>query len=644
MLLKYLVRRRLCRSTTVKWGLGVVVVALLASCGQAKPRPVRPQADKNHGVQSDGASSNNIDLRTPYERSGKMATPRYDETIAYVRDLASASPKVTFQSFGTSPRRRLLPLVIVDEDGLTEPEKIRAAGRAIVLIEGCLHAGEAAGKDAGLMLVRDLSRDQKYEELLEHVSVLFIPIFNVDGHERFGPYNRINQNGPVEMGWRATSRNLNLNRDFLKADTVEMRAWLALYGKWLPEFFVDIHSTDGADYQYDITYSVESHGNMDPGLTRYVNTLMDDVVIEMEHADYKLHPYVSFKTWHDPKSGLLTGATSPRYSHGYTAVQNRPGLLIEAHMLKPYAVRVDSTYRMLLETLRHVAENRKTLQGAIEKADEFAASRQFRRQGLSLKFKGTSKAKTVEFLGVEYDVVKSDISGGDWYRYSSTPTSFKIPYYDEVVPAVTAELPEAYVIPPEWQDIIEVLELHGVKVARLEKPVELKVRSYRFEDIEWKAERPWNSLPYEGRHLCDFDAIPIEETRLLPKGSAIVDTAQRTARLIGHALEPMGPDSFVHWGSFNSIFQRVEYAESYVVEKIAREMLTKDPHLKKRFEQKKSASPEFAADPEAIRAWFYEQTPYFDASMNVYPVSLIDDEAALRKLQTVTDNAEEHFL
>lgn len=598
---------------------------LLAACQQHVPS-ARPPAEP--GSVTPGVSPEVRDWTTPYEKGGKNVTPRYDETMAYCRQLAEASDQVTLASFGKSPRGRDLPVLVVDRDGLATPRRVREAGRAIVLVEGCIHAGESAGKDAGMMLVRDLTVAGKLPGLIDEVTLLFIPIFNVDGHERFGPYNRINQNGPREMGWRTTARNLNLNRDFLKADTVEMQAWLRLYQSWLPDFFVDVHSTDGADYQYELTYAVEEHGNLDAGLTDFVRGYVGTVRNRMDHAGWKLFPYVAFKNWHDPRSGLSSGVAGPRYSQGYAAVQNRPALLVEAHMLKPYAVRVDSTYDLLVETMRYVGAHRETLAARIREADRFAASAKLR-EGLTLRFDTTDESRPVSFLGFEYDRVDSAITGGSWFKYSDVPATFEIPLYDDVVPKTTVRLPEAYVVPPEWNDVVERLELHGVKVERLERTVQLEVRSYAFEDVKWKAERSWQTLPYEGRYLCEYTAKPIRETRTLPAGSAVIDVAQRTARVIAHALEPEGPDSFVHWGFFNPIFQRIEYVETYVIEAMAIEMLARDPALAAELQRKKRDDAVFAASPDAIRKWLYEQTPYFDTRVNVYPVSLVDDRSVI---------------
>ena len=162
---------------------------------------------------------------TRFERSGGLETPRLAETMLECRALAKASSWVSETSFGKGPQGRELPLVIVDKDRHFDPSSAKASGKAIVMIQACIHAGECEGKDAGILFLRDLVVTKKFAPLLDRLTFLFIPIFNVDGHERFGAFNRINQNGPKEMGWRTNATNLNLNRDYLKADAPEMRAW-----------------------------------------------------------------------------------------------------------------------------------------------------------------------------------------------------------------------------------------------------------------------------------------------------------------------------------------------------------------------------------------------------------------------------------
>ncbi len=565
---------------------------------------------------------------TPYEESGGRITPRYAETVKWLGDLATASSLLQMTTFGTSPQGRDLPLIIADRDGRFEPtDHTEREGRVVVMVQACIHAGESCGKDAGMILLRDLAAGTpETEGLLDRVTLVFIPIFNVDGHERFGAYNRINQNGPDEMGWRVTARNQNLNRDFLKADLPETQAWLGLFDDWRPDFFVDIHSTDGADYQYPITYGLETQGNMDPNLTTWTTQYRDAMVTAMDADGYPMAPYVSFRNWHDPASGLKTSAASPRFSQGYTALQNRPGLLIETHMLKPYPVRVDSARKLVLHTLRWCGSHADELRGLVIAADNFAASAEFRAQPFPLTFTSTGDSTEFEFLGVEYETLTSEITGGQWNRFSDRKQTTTVPYFDTLRPNVTAALPEAYLVPPEWTEAISRLEFHGVDFTRLDAPAELEVQTWKFNNPQWQ------ERPYEGHHRVSFTAEPLTEKRTFPKGTAVVDMNQRAARVIAHLLEPQGPDSLVKWGYFDSIFERIEYVESYVIEEMIPTLLAENPTWAAELKQAKADNPEFAADPWAIRYWFYARTPYYDDRVGIYPVGRLFSRPQVREL------------
>jgi hypothetical protein len=569
----------------------------------------------------------NPEWKTYYEKSGCLETPRYDETIAYCKKLAGASPWIEYTTFGVSPQGRELPLLIADNNGNFEPQAVRASGHVVLLVQACIHAGECDGKDAGLMFLRDIAIYKTLPGLLDNVTILFIPIFNVDGHERFSPYNRINQNGPKEMGWRTTAQNLNLNRDYLKADAPEMKAWLALYQKWLPDFFVDIHVTDGADYQYVVTYDMETSGNMDATLTQWVETYFIPLFQKrLDKTGYPAFPYISFKKWYDPRSGLINNTGSPRFSQGYAAVQNRIGLLIENHMLKDYRTRVTGTY-VALKTICEILNTQyKDIRKMNLAADEMAASPGFRQKPFPLDFKTTDDSVMVDFKGMEYDVVKSDLTGGDWFRYSNIPKVFKLPYFNIHEPSVTVNLPEGYIIPAEWTSMIEKLALHGINYQTLAAPVKMRVQTYEFSDPKW------SSSSYEGRLTIKFKIDTIEEDQEFPAGSVVIDMNQRTSRVIAHILEPSGPDSYVYWGFFNAIFEQKEYTESYVMEAMAHKMVEENPALKAEFEQKKATDPEFAKSQWAMLNWFYSKTPYWDQKLDVYPVGRIMNRSELDKI------------
>lgn len=567
------------------------------------------------------------DWETFYEKSGYLETPRYEETIRYCKRLAEASPWIEYTTFGTSPRGRDLALLIVDRNGNFSADKVRATDNVVFLIQAGIHAGEIDGKDAGLMLIRDIAIDKKYTSLLDKVTILFMPIFNVDGHERFGPYSRANQNGPKEMGWRTTAINLNLNRDFLKADAPEMQAWLRLYDEWLPEFFADCHVTDGADYQYVVTYAVETFGNMDQGLTvwaedRYENPLRK----KMKKSGFPIIRYNSYRANNDPRSGLVSWASPPRLSTGYAALQNRPAVLIETHMLKDYKTRVTATYDLLKHTLEILNDESASLKKAVLEADLRTATPEFRAEPFPLTFRLAGDSVMIDFLGYDYDVVESDLTGGKWHRFGNKPLKMSIPYFNRQTPELTVELPEAYILPPEWTDVIKRLKLHGVELRYLSHERVIPVKSYRLTSPEWR------SQPYEGRFTVRFTAEDITEARVYPKGSVVVDMNQRCARIAANALEPRAPDSFVFWGFFNTIFERKEYIESYIMEDLARKMLAADEDLKREFEEKKAADPEFMSNPWGVRNWFYRKTPYWDNNISLYPVGKIIDRGTLAEV------------
>lgn len=569
-------------------------------------------------------------LETFYEKSGGLRTPRYDETILYCKKLDAASPLITYTTFGISPQGRALPLLIADSKGRTDVATLRNSGNLILMIQACIHAGESDGKDAGLMLLRDIVTKPEYRSFLDHISILFIPIFNVDGHERFGPYNRINQDGPEEMGWRTTAQNLNLNRDYLKADAPEMQAWLKLYNAWLPDFFVDCHVTDGADYQYVLTYALETHGNMEKGLSDWTAGVLEPfLVAEMDKAGYPVFPYVEFRHWHDPRSGLVINAAPPMLSQGYCAVQNRPALLIESHMLKPYKQRVEGTYKMLQLVLDKLNIEAAVLKKLITEADSYSKGKEFRNRLFPLSFSESfADSVLIDFRGVEYTVDTSDLTGGLWFRYDkNNPATWQIPMFPNPKPEVLVMLPEAYIIPPQYSEVISRLKMHGVEMQQVTRDVTLEVSTYRFENAKWQ------QRPYEGRHKVESAVNETIENRTFPAGSLLVPMNQRTSRVIAHLLEPVSPDSFVSWGFFDAVFERKEYFETYVMEPEARRMIKENPALLEEFKKLKTSDKAFAIDQYAQLMWFYNKTPWSDKQFNLYPVGRIMDPEIVKNLQ-----------
>ena len=563
------------------------------------------------------AQSQNNDWATYYEKSNFLETPQYDETVKYSKKLAEASKYIEYSKIGTSPQGRDIPVLIVDKNGNFTPSEVRKSGNVVLFVEACIHAGESEGKDAGLMLIRDLIIDNKYPNLLKHTTILFIPIFNVDGHERFSPYNRINQNGPKEMGWRTTAQNYNLNRDFAKADAPEMKAWLKFFNEWLPDMFIDVHTTDGANYQYQLTYGMHILGEMNQTQTDWQKKYLNTMEKQLKKDNVLIFPYVSFRRWHDPKSGLIRGTASPRFSTGYVTNQNRPALLVETHMLKNYKTRVDATYHLLQHTLEVLDNDYEYLKKINKSTDQEAE--QLAGKDFILDYKTSLKdSTTIKFKGVEYDIVKSDLTDGDWVKFTDKPKDYELELFDKIVPEYKVKLPDAYIIPVEYTDIINRLKLHGIKFKILEETKTFDIQTYKFNNVQFA------DSPYENHQMVtDFNYSTINLKKEFRKGSVIVPVNQRSAKIIAHLLEPLGPDSFLRWGYFNSIFERKEYAETYVMEKMARKMIEKNPSLKDEYEKAVKENPDIYNNQWVKLYWFYARTPYWDQQLNVYPIGRI---------------------
>jgi hypothetical protein len=572
------------------------------------------------------------DWVTPYERSGYIETATYDETINYCQRLASACDSIHYESFGLSPQGRDLPLMIIDREGLTSPADVRAGGRAILMIQAGIHPGEIDGNDAGLMFFRDMAIRNGFQGMLDNLTILFIPIFSVDGHERSGPYNRINQDGPVNMGWRANAQNLNLNRDYLKADSPEMQYWLRLFQKWLPDFVVDIHVTDGADYQYVSTYEAETRVILDEGISEWTREVFVPFMEkEMEDAGFPVFQYVAFRRWHDPRSGLRHRVPTPRLSHGYTILHNRPCLLVENHSLKDFKTRVTCTYEQFRVWCSIINDEAATLVRLNEEADRNAMSDEFLNRPLGLDWRVTSDSSMVKFRGVEYEVIESDLTGGPWFIYhSDKPVTFDLPFFNKLKVDIEVQLPEAYIIPPEWMEVIDRLELHGVQYKEMLSAETLMVETYRFSDPDFARS------PYEGRFRVEAAYTTQVEELLFPKGSIIVPLRQRASKVIANIFEPDAPDSYLHWGFFNAIFEQKEYSETYVMERVAREMIQDDPDLNAEFDKLREENPGFAENQWAQLNWFYSRSPWWDARKNLYPVARINDPDLLEKLMSNT--------
>jgi hypothetical protein len=561
------------------------------------------------------------DCQTHAEKTNYRQTPNYAETIAFAKQLGEASSSIQYRGFGHSGQGRELPLLVASETQTFTPEAARAQGKAVVLIQACIHSGEPDGKDAGFALLRDIVITKSAAGILENVVLLFIPIYNADGHERSTPYNRINQNGPESMGWRTTATYQNLNRDYMKADTPETRAWLRLWNEWQPDLFIDCHVTDGADYRCNITYHHEHHAGIDDAVLDWERDVFDDKVKQATGAAGNVISwYLEFIDNRDLTLGTRDFNGSPRFSTGYVPLRNRAGILIETHMIKDYRSRVIGTYDFLRSALMEVNKDPERLIAIGREADQrtIAAGRVYDPSQLyPLDFELTDDVTPFDLKAFQYTTEESEVSGDLRVVYGREPLNLTIPMYDTFRVTAAVAPPLSYIVPVQWTNVIEVLHAHGIHFTSLAETTPIEVESYLFTNVTWPSE------PFEGRHLPRFGVERTTETREFPAGSIVVPVAQPLGKVVLNLLEPQAPDSFARWGFFNAIFEEKEYAEHYVLETLAREMMAADPDLKREFERLVETDPEFAASPSARLRFFYKRSPYWDPQMNLYPVGRI---------------------
>ena len=565
-------------------------------------------------MATDNITYNPEEWLTHFEKSGGVSSPSYDETIKYFEKFARKTKQAQIKSLGYSAKGRDIKYLVISNDSDFTPKRARRDGKVVVLIQNGIHSGEIEGKDATMLLLREILITKEKKDLLDNLVLLIIPVLNVDGHERISPYNRPNQNGPVEMGWRTTAENLNLNRDYLKAASPEMRALLRMFSTWMPDFYIDNHTTNGMDYQYHISYAMEDHDNIDKGLGDWGRDKLMPVVINKVEADgFLTGPYLELKGG-EIEQGITSYPMLPRFSTGYAAAQNRLCLLVETHSLKPFENRVRSTKSMNEAVLGYLNKNSEEIKQLNKKADLKAVSQySLKKQDFPLVLQGAEDSVPFKFKGVKSYTKFSPVTGSHVRFYTDEPEEIVIPQFAKSVVANAIKIPFAYIIPKEFNEAVRVLKLHGVKVKQLSADTKLAVEKITFTTADFAPR------PYEGRQRVEYSVSKTEEEILFEKGTYVVLSAQRAIKVIAYLLEPESEDSFMSWGYFNIFLERKEYAEAYVFEPIAQKMLDENPELAKEF-NKRLEDGNFASSPGERLDFFYRRSPYFDERENVYPV------------------------
>lgn len=551
---------------------------------------------------------------TPFEQKNQ-ATATYAEAIDFYKKLDAGYLQMQLIEAGPTDSGHPLHLAVVSKSGEFDPAKLREQGKLILLINNGIHPGEPEGVDASMVLCRDLLQKPDYQKILDNVVVAFIPMYNIDGSLNRGCCSRANQEGPQEYGFRGNARNLDLNRDFIKCDTRNARSFVQLFNRWQPDVFVDNHTSNGADYQYTMTMLPTQTDKLGTVLGSYMRRiLLPRLYTRMAERRQEMCPYVNeFKD--TPADGIYAFYDPPRFSSGFAALHHCIAFVPETHMLKPFPQRVQATYDFMSVLVQELSREHNRIREIRKQAVADAMNTDY----ANLDWKADEKqVDTILFKGYEGKYKPSEVTGLNrlWYDRSE-PYERKIPYWSRMEPTIQVTKPAAYIIPQAYDEVIELLQMNGVQFSRLTANADPTVELYRILQYDTRD-------AYEG-HYLHYDIQVEKEVKnwRYHKGDYVALTNQPAVRFLMETIEPQGVDSYFAWNYFDGILGQKEYFSPYVFEDIAANFLKENPSVKAELEAKRLAEPEFAKSQWAQLFWVYKRTPYFEPTVNLYPVGRV---------------------
>ncbi|MCF8243544.1 MAG: hypothetical protein K9J37_16540 [Saprospiraceae bacterium] len=551
---------------------------------------------------------------TPFEENNHV-TATYNEVIDFYKKLDAGYLQMRLIEAGPTDSGKPLHVAVVSKSGEFDPAKLREQGKLILLINNAIHPGEPEGVDASMVLCRDMLQRQELQSLLDNVVVVIIPMYNIDGALNRGCCSRANQNGPQDYGFRGNAQNLDLNRDFIKCDTKNARSFAQIFNQWQPDVLVDNHTSNGADYQYTITMLATQPDKLGTVLGSYLRyTLSPRLNTLMSQRGQEMAPYVNeFKE--TPLDGINGFYDSPRYSSGYAALHHCIAFVPETHMLKPFPLRVKATYDFMEVLLKELSIEHSRIKDLRKQAVAEAMSNEYANLDWKLDEK---QVDSIVFKGYEGKYKPSEVTGLDrlWYDRKA-PFTKKIPYWNHFEPSLKIKKPKAYIIPQAYSTVIEMLQMNGVQLLRLTADATPEVELYRIGKYETR-------LAYEG-HYLHYNVEVEKETATWPyhEGDYVALTNQPAVRFLMETMEPQAMDSYFAWNYFDGILGQKEYFSPYVFEDIAAAFLQENPSVKAELETKKAADPVFAKSQWAQLFFVYKQTPYFEPTLNRYPVGRV---------------------
>lgn len=553
--------------------------------------------------------------QTVAERSGFRATGRLEDAVTLLEKIAAEAPEVHLTTFGTSGLGRPMPLVIVSEERAFTPQaaaRLAAEkGKPVVLIQNGIHAGEIDGKDASLMILRDLALGS-HRDLLEAATLLIVPVLNVDGHERVSPYHRANQNGPVEgMGFRTTPHGLDLNRDHLKLESREMRALVELFLEWRPHLHLDNHVTDGSEHDWVLTWSWLEAPQMPASLDRWMDRHMPPVLAATEAAGHPLGPYVSLVDWLDPTKGFSSRVANPWYATGYFPLRNTPSILVEMAAPHPYRQRVLANRDFMVELIRGLRSAGRDLVAAVRDARSWTVARGREDAAPSdvvITWATDPEADRIDFPVHPWRIETSVVSGQPVLLYEPRPEDLEpleVPWLHGSLATLAVPRPRGYLVAPGWPQVAEVLAAQGLEVERLTTAMELQVETIRVSDAELAGSS------YQGHVRVSAPARRRTESRRIPAGSLWIPAAQPDFEVAVQLLEPEAVSSLFAWGLLHTVTETKEFMSPRNLEAWARRRLAEDGELAAEW-RGALEDEELAADPRARFGWWWRRTPWWD--------------------------------
>jgi len=539
---------------------------------------------------------------TPAEAANFQTTPRYAEVRAWLERLATASPLLTLHTFGRTGEGRDLLYVRASKGGPAKP---------VVLVQAGIHSGEIDGKDAGLMLLRDIALRGK-DHLLDRVDLVFVPIYNIDGHEQLSAWNYPHLRGPAEKGRDTNARNINLNRDYAKADAPETRAMLGLLRELDPILYIDCHVSEGFDMQYDVTFTYAGWGKYarHRATAGWLQGRFGPAVTQaLTKAGHTPTIYPSPIDTREPTKGIRYSPEGPRYSTGYGDFISVPTVLVENHMLKPYRQRVLGTYVLLEAALKIAAQDA----GRIAAAK--ATDRASRPTELLTRWAPAPQpiGWVEQFKGIAFEMSPSPASGRPEQRWTGQPITFRMPIIGQQ-PTELVRLPKAWWVPAAQAEVLDRLRLHGITFETLATPRTLQLDQVCLVD-------PKVLTPSEGRVPLAATFAHATSEQTLPAGSVRVPADQPNGLLAAALLEPESQDSFLAWGFFPEMLAPAPSTDAFVLAALGERLLATDPKVKATFEAKLRAEPAFAASPDARLAWLYAQAGPGHPYVLQYPIA-----------------------